>query len=215
MTNIRIFIAGHVIGTSDTERAEIRQRMTDDAELFETIGFDVVNPVHLMDETGDRNDMLCRYYREMLDCSFVMLYADHAKFEECQTAGATAIIRNMGILRENDNLIMTDIVRPVILGIMNVTGMMFTDYAGIKSRAENVLMARALFAHYCRKCDTWKPGSKPMQNRDIGLCLHGCTHDSAKTIGSKLNDQYNKLLASSTDFVQYDKELAEYLNNPQ
>jgi len=201
--NTRIFIAGHVFGLTDPERAEIRQKMTDAYELFGELGFDVVNPVDMMDEKGDRNDLLCRYYRALMDCSSVVLYDDHAIYEECQTAGAMALIRGMCIWRENENLILHDIVRPVILGIMHAIGLMVTDYAGVKSRAENVIMARALFAHYCRE--------RGMQNRDIGNCLHGCNYGSAKTIGSKLNEQYYTFIKVSKDFGDYNDIMADYL----
>ena len=203
MSHLRIFIAGHVIGLSDPERAANRAKMTNAAELLDDIGFDVVNPVELMDDQSDRNDVLCKYIRMMLDCTSVLLFDDDFRHEECAIASSTALIRHMGIMRENANLIFRDKVAPIIAGIAHIMGMSFADYAGVASRKTQVIQARAMFAHYCRVAG--------VQNRDIANCLHICGDTSAKTIGSKLNAQYDAFIATDAEFRSWDFDMTNQL----
>lgn len=211
MSNLRIFIAGHVIGlSSESEKSLNRAKISEVAELLDNIGFDVINPVELMKDPSDPKDVLCKYIRMILDCDFVLLFDDDFQYEECSIASSIALIRNMGIIRENSNFFIRSVVAPIIVEITNIMGMPFAKYAGFISKKEDVIQARAMFAHYCRKYG--------MENRDIANCLHTCGDTSAKTIGSKLESQYNDFIKYNGEFklwnVQIDSNLAKR-NIPQ
>ena len=177
MSNLRLFIAGHVIGLSDPERAAERAKMNDESDFFDGIGFDVVNPVELLDDTSDPKDVLCKYIRMMLDCDTILLFDDEP-CEECTAAAQIAIARSMHIIRENKGLVCQSAAAPVIRAIGKVLELEFKDYAGVRSRAKIVAYARAIFAYWCHV--------RGMRYEDITACLH---IPSQKTDG----DEYSPL----------------------
>lgn len=146
MSNLRLFIAGHVIGLSDPERAAERTKMNDESDFFDGIGFDVVNPVELLDDTSDTKDVLCKYIRMMLDCTHVCIFPDYLQFKECNAASILA--RTYGLYVLSINNILRGRFRIITNAIYDHIGVQYAQIAS-DSHEQPVQRAKAMFVKFC------------------------------------------------------------------
>ena len=151
MAILRIFIAGHVIGVAEPERTKERAKIADVADLFESIGWDVISPADLMDDQSDPKDVLCKYIRMMMDCGFFYEFSNYLEYQECHTA--TMISNVYGIKPCRADFALLDKVQNLVDAIKDVTGVPFSEYSfvdrkkGANSRV--IQQARTIFVHKC------------------------------------------------------------------
>lgn len=167
----------------------------------------------LMDDPSDPKDVLCKYIRLMLDCDTILLFDDEP-CDECTAAAQIAIARNMFIIRENKGLVCQYAAVPVIRAIGKVLELEFKDYAGVRSRAQIVAYARAIFAYWC--------SIGGMRYEDITACLHIPSQNvdgdeysplSRRKIAKYWVNTYQDMRSSDNDFNTYAIEIEHTLSH--
>ena len=156
MSNLRIFIAGHVIGLHAPENAPERAKINEQSEFFAELGFDVITPVELLDDTSDTKDKMCKYIRMMLDCTHVLLFPDYMLFKECQTASLVASVHDITPMicepnsyKHGHKAIHATMVRKIAMAIQDQTGVKFIEYANENNHEQPVQRAKAMFVKFC------------------------------------------------------------------
>lgn len=200
MSNLKLFIAGHVIGLHTPEIAPERAKINEQSEFFAEIGFDVVNPVELLDDTSDPKDKMCKYIRMMLDCTHVLLFPEYMLFKECQTASLIASVHDITPMvcepdsyKHGHKAVHATMVRKIAMAIQDQTGVTFIEYANENNHEQPVQRAKAMFVEFCM--------DKEMPSDEIAFWLNiKCAPKSISQIIRRHHDKFNKYYKADYEF---------------
>jgi len=208
MANLRLFIAGHINGLSEPERAEEREKLTIQAEFFENIGFNVVNPVELLDcKSFNPQQVTRKYIKMMMDCTHILLFPDFVQHEECRIASMVASSCGMYEIhldaKSRVELHDQNVIK-VASAIYTQTQCRLKDYANDKRMAK-LERIRALFAQNCFKMGV------PFQ--EIASWLNIKSSKKNQEIQRKLS-AYNKYYDDRTEleFRENDREIKKLIS---
>lgn len=140
----RIYISGKVTGIPD---ADVREKFTDACEFLNSIGFEAVNPVESgLPSTATWEQHMVKDIELLFGCDAIYMMADWVDSKGASIEYDIAKRLGMPMFFDND----VQVIARIAVAIQEVTGLSLHDYS-TKSRKRNVLYARMLFVHHCRK----------------------------------------------------------------